>query len=582
MRLSIVVLLSFVLGDLSIYSIPPSEVFTKEEILAFRDKINPTLEDLRIGGELLQRYQDSNPNEKRTAEDRQYDPNPFLTRDTNKIRNRVRELNLKIAEPFLIQNSPYLYTIHKKVSSIHKELGDENSYRSSLYQSLRFRRLGSTEEVFKSIHKDPEILETESIQSSKEHFTAWEEMIESQKKLKYTKDRIHLLESEALQDPSKLSEVPSLKESIPNLEKVFKDKESFYIESKKNKFLPWKSNYDKETGELIYSFSKSIQELEDTIEFNKRKNKSTHFNAFVLPEFTRRTENAGTVQFLEFALKFIPQNPNLWEDLSIEYKIQKRILESISALEKSFSLRKESNQEITANLHLRLGILESDLKRFTKARDQYLLYLQKEKDTLARQQYLFPIADFIVQNNGNWEIAFPILEEFLKTDHPFLNAEENKKQISLANFYQSKFYHYIKKDKEEKESLVKALQSYISLSDQYSELFKESKSKEQEILKKKKYLLKSLDDDKMDEYKKDILSWEENLEKLKSIKKYKSSIPVILYIKRLVDLEEKYHQFDQCIVYLNYILEWNLDGESSYAIREIKRIRQIMANGKNG
>lgn len=537
---------------------------------------------------LLKRYYSQFLNEKRIWEDKNRGSKYSTKNEQNEVRLLIDELLLTKSETQLIRDSEIIYSLHKRLGNLYNEKKNSTQAIRHYTSALRYRDLSHTEDRFLEENSWKEVLNSNSLQARKNHKIALENKIQSQESYDSAKRMIHKLGSDfALNKIAFLTyqeEKKSKELEVTKRKQDLDDSIKRYDESIITNYLKFKKSKSREDAELYYKLAVLVRQSEDS---NKERlkiiNKSSLVGRgiFILFDYKRNTDFYAYEYLLEKAYKVDPSYPEIMLEVARQFKLDGKKLKAIDYFEKytKVQLEKESRLtldevEILADCYLNLAILNSDLKRKVIAANYYELFQNTTKDEEKKKSIVFELGRFYEKIIGDLDKAKYYYENWLSSPRQGMEEKEASSHFGISLFYRRE-----KRDELEEKSLLIAYEKSRLMQEEIAQKEKAITFLERDILKFKKDLLLTTQDDSLAQFRILNIQLEDlMMEKDKQISRQKT-IPTSRIILRLAELNENKRDFIKAKEFYQELVETGNEVESNFSLKSLRRVEKTQEDG---
>ncbi|MDF3819521.1 hypothetical protein P3G55_06405 [Leptospira sp. 96542] len=569
------------------------------EVVPVEVETGPKSIDTKIkeGEGLLKRYYSQFIEEKRIWEDREKG-NIYNSRtEQNDIRLLLWEKTHKNSESYIVRDSPLLYELHIRLARLYVEKEKFAPALRHYIAAFRYHPLDLTEEEYRNGEWQKEDILGYDANGAKEHSKIWDELKNSERLLKKTKDDKHLAESQWVRDGKSLSSLSNEKvqwdNAIKQKEDEYKIVQKKYEDSIKSRYEVYLQKRKETDSRDLYAFANVVKKLEDD---NKERLKIVNKlgtagkGIYVLFDYKRNSDFFAYELLLERAHRIWPENPQVLNDIAEQYRQDGKKERAVDFYDKSLELfLKNQNpapeeKEKISKTYLRLAAINADLKRKIIAGENYESYFLSAADSPDKTRVSYEIGVFFVSQIGDTEKGSKFLEYWLertsKDWNPSLNDESVSPELeAFAFFYLSKKDKNNKRIDAENNKLNLAYTQWKKIDNKLIGLEQELKDLKEKKQNLKKDLLVTTIDDVLSQYRLMDLKIEDQEAMIRVWETKKNKIPLVKILFRLGVIAEEKRDFSRALEYYDTIIGEGNETEIRLALKEKERVGRILKTG---
>lgn len=547
---------------------------------------------------LLKRYYSQFIDEKRIWEERERGSIYSSRTEQNDIRLLLFETTHRNSETLLVKESPILYELHIRLARLYSEIDKPAIAIRHFIGAYRYRSLATTDEFYRSPNWQKEDFRNQFVAGAKSHQQAFDEKKEAQTQLKVAKDKIHILEAEAIRSGKSVSDVQGSVEAqlrvIEQKKKSLIKAEEQFAKSESENYLNYQKTKQIEDSKNFFEMAKMIKKIEDE---NKERLKIINKlsvagkGIFVLFDYKKNRDFFAYELFLEKSYSLWNENIDAIQEVSERFRIDGRKEKAIDFYEKYIKLletKNDTSEETTKKLsiaYFRLASLNADSKRYIVAGDNYEKFYAIAPDDALKTKVAFEMGNYFLNTLGDPKKASVFYEYWLdrnsKDWNPSLSEEKNSFDLeALAFLGLSKLDRVNRNPDAEKSKLLVSLKNYKDLESARNGAEKKVLELKEKRMKIKRELITTTQDEALSQFRILEIKIEDQESELRGLESKLLSIPISKILFRLAVLSESQRDFNNAMVYYDSVIEKGIETDIDLAMREKKRVRRILETGK--
>lgn len=537
---------------------------------------------------LLRRYYSQFLNEKRIWEDKNRGSKFSTKNEQNEVRLLIDAFMNTKAETEIIRDSEIVYNLHKRLAELYDQKKDIQQAIRHYTTALRYRDLSHTEDRFLDEQSWKEVLEPNGIQARQNHKLAFDRRRKAIEEVEDAKRIIHKLGSDfslnkisyrAYQEEKKSKEL-----DLTRKKNLLEDAEKSYQASLEQNYEPFRKLKSREDAENFYRLAQLVRKSEDA---NKERlkivNKSTLVGRgiFILFDYKRNTDFFAYEYLLEKSYRIDPSFPEAIYEVAKQFKIDGKKIKSIDYFEKYIALKLAENQdpsdedkETLADTYLNLAILNSDIKRKVIAADYYEKFFTTTQDASKKQAIVYELGRFYEKIIGDLDKSKTYYEQWLND-----NPQGSQEKVAIANYGISLAHKRDKRIDREEEKLLLAYEQNKSLDDKISSSKAAITKLERDILRYKKELLLTTQDDALAQFRILNIQLDDLKIELDRLLTQSKSIPQSRILLRLAEIQETKRDFESAKKFYRELVESGNEVEANFSLKSIERVEKTQSDG---
>ncbi|MCZ8155318.1 MAG: hypothetical protein O9264_04300 [Leptospira sp.] len=546
---------------------------------------------------LLKRYYSQFIEEKRIWEDRERG-NIYNSRsDQNDVRLLLWQNTHKLAETFIVRDSPVLYELHLRAARLYAELNKTAPSLRHFIAAFRYHPLDQTEAMYRNGEWQKEDYASNWKTQSQEHTQIYQNKLNAEKELKNSQDNLHLVLAKLAKENTPLSQIQAeekrLIEVVKTNEKLLKDAETKFQSSLTERYQKYLTERQKQDSLALYEMANVVKKVEDdTKERLKIINKlgTAGKGIYVLFDYKRNVDFFAYELILEKAYSVWPENPSVIFDVAEQYRLDSQKAKAldfyekyVNLLSKQESLNEDQTQKVIT-AYLRLATLNADIKRKVIAGGFYEKYFQISLDTKDKTRVSFEMGVFFATQLGDLQKSSTYFAYWLDRNSKDWNAALSE-ETGFEDLEAVAFYHLSRLDKQNRKT--EAERGKLNLAyNQWKNIDKDMLGEEKLLveLKRQKQLIKkdlliTTEDDALSKYRLLDIKIEDKEARLRVLRTKLDRIPILKIIYRLAVIAEGDRDFEKAKTYYSSVIELGGETEIQAAIKEKKRVEKILATG---
>lgn len=546
---------------------------------------------------LLKRYYSQFIEEKRIWEDRERG-NIYNSRsDQNDVRLLLWQNTHKLAETFVVRDSPVLYELHLRAAKLYAEAGKTAPSLRHYLAGFRYHPLDLTEEMFREGEWQKEDFKQTWLPQANEHKTNFAEFKKAEKEWEESKDNLHTSLANLAKKNRSLAEIQNeetrQKQIVSLKEKSYLEALKKYESSKLENYNKYLVQKQKSDSTNLYEMAAVVKKIEDD---NKERLKiinklgTAGKGIYVLFDYKRNVDFFAYELLLEKAYSQWPENPSVIFDIAEQYRQDSQKEKAIDFYEKYVNLLNKENildeiqTEKLKNTYLRLATLNADIKRKVIASAWYEKFFQISQDSKEKTRVSFEMGVFFATHIGDLKKASNYLIYWLERNskdwNPSLNENTGLEELEAISFFHlSRLDKQNRKSEAERSKLNLAYNQWKKIDAELLEAEKLSVDLKSQKQKIKKDLLVTTEDEALSKYRLVDLKIEDAEARLRVLKTKLDKVPVLKIVYRLAVLAEGSHDFEKAKGYYQTVIELGGETEIQAALREKKRVEKIISTG---